>query len=263
MNKQNVSLVVAALALIVAVGAAILIDGREGPQGPPGKDGTGQLGGVTNFDELGLGNVDIDYHSGTLDSGEGQDSWQNTTGKTVYVDYAAMGLIATSSSLGSPTASSSFRAFMATSSSATVTYFAFSEANNNPITRRSIIDGWFIATSTTGFMASSTISNVQLYAMNPMFATATNPFNINFNATPGFALHGSSTDAGDEGFASRMMTGPIPVKSGEYVNIYILNDQPLYGGGVRKVHESATSTARGFNLLWEIRTFATTTRAES
>lgn len=193
------------------------------------------VGGATNYDELGIGAIELDVHTGKLGSGVNQAYWANNTGHSVFIDYATLALIGDSTGLR--TASSTFRFFVATSTASSVSDNIGNAFNMNPINYRSVMDGWLVATSTT---ATST-TNIYLA-----------------NAGVSIDNYGSTTAAND----NLTQSGPVEIRQGEYVNIYFKQENPLYCDGLAngRFCEAATSTARGFDVLWMFKTFATTTR---
>jgi hypothetical protein len=125
---------------------------EDGALGGSGGNVTQQQDFYTNGVGIGPGYV-MFSRSGTIALGSNQASWRNTTGRTVYVDLA---FLATSG-----VASSSYKFYVATSTSATI-------SSDFTAPYSSLVNGFTIATSSVATTTSSIESHLSGSAVVPV-----------------------------------------------------------------------------------------------
>ena len=152
-NIKTSQIVVAVVLLIVGLFVGKLFFG--GSQSTSTQtETTPKPGGITSYDDLGLGPRIQDYQGGEMAAGDNEDFWTNDTGNTVFFDKSVV--------TTSGTASSSYRLYQFASSSPTVPsgnyYSALTEGNSR--IGNALIGGIVIATSTAATSTNSTMASI-------------------------------------------------------------------------------------------------------
>lgn len=223
-----------------------------------------RLGGVTNYDELGLGNTVIDYHTLTInrDDATSTSAWRNTTGQDVWIiDWSL-------ATLG--TASSGMRLFAGTSTinstSSSIKWFGGGLGYTfgpgfNPFAFGTMVDG-NTNCILCGFLVGTSTTATTTSARAPRDVRSMFGFNNNSGDTQAstsiLAAHGSSTLPFDAGTTTPTMWRVRPL---EYVMLFKRQEGSFASCEQANPDtcETSTSTNNGFDVFFTFTTIATTT----
>lgn len=247
MNLKNIA-ITALVALVVATGVVMALGGGGGvSQLKLDVDNISDqlaklasLGGITNYNELGLNNVAfgrvrLNSTSTSITSDtSNRIAWTNNTGKTVYVPIRSLDIMLTPDTSNGRSTSSAYRVFVGTSTSETSTT-PIGDYEPPASTVGMLVRGMFFGSSSV-----ATSSNALIYSLH--YASSTGHEVSYNNPTNPLAT------------TSRNVVSNLIVANGEVVQVVL---QQAYGHRncgdtvtpfTPRLCETSTSTGRGFTL---------------